>query len=117
MEAGNETHKVVVEATTKDPGTTLRAPTAEAGLAPACKDSCFGDLKLQIWERRYDGSKGKMILDMTSNTAAVEIGGGLRFNTWKGKTSTPDLRGRALSVPVDVDGFFGLASFLKPPGL
>lgn len=52
--------QVVVEVTTKDPGTTLRAPTAEAGLAPACKDSCFGDLKLQIWERRYDGSKGKV---------------------------------------------------------
>lgn len=49
-----------LEATTKDPGTTLRAPTMEAGLAPACKDTCFGDLRLQLWERRYDGSKGKV---------------------------------------------------------
>lgn len=117
MEAENETHKVVVEATTKDPGTTLRAPTAEAGLAPACKDSCFGDLKLQIWERRSNGSKGKVILDVTSNMAAVEVGGGPWFNTWKGKTSTPELLSRALSIPVDVDRFFGLAPFLKPPGL
>lgn len=49
-----------LEATTKDPGTTLRAPTMEAGLAPACKDTCFGDLRLRLWERRYDGSKGKV---------------------------------------------------------
>ncbi|XP_010049096.2 tocopherol cyclase, chloroplastic [Eucalyptus grandis] len=117
MEADNETHKVVVEATIKDRGTTLRAPTVEAGLAPACNDTCFGDLKLQIWERRYDGSKGKLILDVTSNMAAVEIGGGPWFSTWKGKTSTPELLSRALRVPVDVDGFFGLAPFLKPPGL
>lgn len=58
-----------------------------------------------------------MILDVTSNMAAVEIGGGPWFNTWKGKTSTPELLSRALRVPVDVDGFFGLVPFLKPPGL
>jgi hypothetical protein len=52
--------QVELEATTKDPGTTLRAPTAEAGLVPACKDSCFGELRLRMWERRYDGSKGKV---------------------------------------------------------
>lgn len=54
------TGQVELEATTEDPGTTLRAPTSEAGLAPACKDSCFGVLKLQMWERRSDGSKGKV---------------------------------------------------------
>lgn len=52
--------QVELEATTEDPGTTLRAPTAEAGLSQACKDTCFGMLKLQMWERRYDGSKGKV---------------------------------------------------------
>lgn len=52
--------QVELEVTTKDSGTTLRAPTSEAGLAPACKDTCFGDLKLQLWEKRYDGSKGKV---------------------------------------------------------
>ena len=51
-----------LEARTEDPGTTLRAPTLESGLAPACKDTCFGDLKLQIWERKSDGSKGKVTL-------------------------------------------------------
>ena len=52
--------QVELEATTEDPGATLRAPTSEAGLAPACKDTCFGDLRLQLWERRYDGTKGKV---------------------------------------------------------
>lgn len=57
---GVDNEQIELEATTEDSGTTLRAPTAESGLAPACKDTCFGELKLQIWERRYDGSKGKV---------------------------------------------------------
>lgn len=53
-------NQVEVEATAKEPGTPLRAPTTEAGLVTACKDTCFGDLRLQIWERSNDGSKGKV---------------------------------------------------------
>ncbi|XP_071694632.1 tocopherol cyclase, chloroplastic-like [Rutidosis leptorrhynchoides] len=115
--ADNETHKVELEASTKDPGTTLRAPTTEAGFAPACKDTCFGDLTLKLWEKGSDGSKGKLILDVTSNMAAVEVGGGPWFNTWKGKTYTPEILGRVLSLPVDVEGILGLFPLLKPPGL
>ncbi|XP_020536393.1 tocopherol cyclase, chloroplastic isoform X2 [Jatropha curcas] len=115
--AENKSHLVELKATTKDPGTTLRAPTTESGFAPACKDTCFGDLKLQIWERRYDGTKGKMILDVTSDMAAVEVGGGPWFNTWKGKTTTPELLNRALNVPVDVEGIFNFLPLFKPPGL
>ncbi|KAJ9168310.1 hypothetical protein P3X46_019853 [Hevea brasiliensis] len=115
--AENETHLVELEATTKDPGTTLRAPTIEAGLAPACKDTCYGVLKLKLWERRYDGSKGKIILDVTSDMAAVEVGGGPWFNTWKGKTTSPELLSRALRVPLDVDGIFNFLPLFKPPGL
>lgn len=54
------TLQVELEATTEDLGTTLRAPTSEAGLAPACKDTCFGVLRLQLWEKKYDGGKGKV---------------------------------------------------------
>lgn len=117
MSAENETHLVELEATTEDPGTTLRAPTTEAGLAPACKDTCYGDLRLQLWERKQNGSKGKLILDVTSNMAAVEIGGGPWFNAWKGKTTTPEIVKRTLNVPIDVDGIFSLVPLLKPPGL
>lgn len=66
--------QVELEATTEDPGTALRAPTAEAGLAPACKDTCFGNLKLQLWERRYDGSKGKVSLFFTHKQIVSKIG-------------------------------------------
>ncbi|GMY17600.1 tocopherol cyclase, chloroplastic [Fagus crenata] len=113
----NQTHKVELEATTKDLGTTLRAPTSEAGLSPACKDTCFGVLRLQMWERRYDGSKGKIILDVTSDMAALEVGGGPWFSTWKGETSAPELLRQALRVPVDMEGIFGLVPIFKPPGL
>ncbi|KAE8718874.1 hypothetical protein F3Y22_tig00109987pilonHSYRG00146 [Hibiscus syriacus] len=101
-------------------GTTLRAPTVEAGLAPACKDTCSGDLTLKIWEKNAGGSKGKVhvsdmqpILDVKSDMAALEAGGGPWFNTWKGKTTTPEVIENALQVPVDM----GPAPFLKPPGL
>lgn len=115
--AENNTHMVELEATTQDSGTPLRAPTLEAGLAPACRDTCFTVLTLQIWERRYDGSKGKIVLDVTSDMAVAEVGGGPWFNTWKGKTATTELISRALNVPVDVEGFFNLAPLIKPPGL
>lgn len=58
-----------------------------------------------------------MILDVTSNMAAVEVGGGPWFNTWKGKTQTPEAAKQLVGLPVDVDGIFGLTPFLKPPGL
>ncbi|XP_062098762.1 tocopherol cyclase, chloroplastic [Humulus lupulus] len=115
--AENETHMVELEATTEHSGTALRAPTLEAGLAPACKDTCVSELRLQLWERKYDGSKGKAILDVTSDMAAVEVGGGPWFNTWKGKTSSPELVSKALNFPVDVEGFLNLVPPLKPPGL
>ncbi|XP_031373715.1 tocopherol cyclase, chloroplastic [Punica granatum] len=117
MTAENNSHKVELEATTEDPGTTLRAPTAEAGLAPACKDTCFGRLRLQIWEKRYDGSKGKVVLDVTSNMAALEVGGGPWFSTWKGRTNTPELLNRVVGAPIDVESIFSLAPIFKPPGL
>ncbi|KAI3717643.1 hypothetical protein L1987_69394 [Smallanthus sonchifolius] len=115
--ADNGTHKVELEASTKDPGTTLRAPTTEAGLTPACKDTCFADLTLKLWEKGSNGSEGKLILDVTSNMAAVEVGGGPWFNTWKGRTYTPEIINRALNLPVDVDGILGSFPLLKPPGL
>ncbi|MBA0604156.1 hypothetical protein Godav_016835 [Gossypium davidsonii] len=109
--------QVELEATTTDSGTTLRAPTVEAGLTPACLDTCLGDLTLKIWEKNVGGSKGKLILDVKSDMAALEVGGGPWFNTWKGKTTTPEVIKSALQVPIDVEGMFGLAPFLKPPGL
>lgn len=117
ISADNQRHKVELEATTEDLGATLRAPTLESGLAPACKDTCFGDLRLRIWEKRYDGSKGKIILDVTSDMAAVEVGGGPWFNSWTAETSTPEIVKRALNFPVDIEGLLDWVPFLKPAGL
>lgn len=117
ISAENGTHKVELEATTKDPGTTLRAPTVEAGITPVCKDTCYADLRLQLWERKSDGRKGNVILDVTSNMAAVEVGGGPWFNTWKGTANMPDIVSRALTLPVDIEGILGSVPLLRPPGL
>lgn len=116
MSGENKNHLVEIEATTKEPGTALRAPTMEAGLVPACKDTCYGDLKLQMWEKKYDGSKGKIILDTTSNMAAVEVGGGPWFNGWKGTTASPELVNNIVGTQIDVESLFPIP-FLKPPGL
>lgn len=51
--------QVELEGTTKDSGTALLCPT-ESGLAPLCRDTFFGDLKLEIWERTSSGGRGKV---------------------------------------------------------
>lgn len=56
-------------------------------------------------------------MDVTSNMAAVEVGGGPWLDTWKGNTHTPGILRRAVALPVDVEGFFNLVPFLRPPGL
>ncbi|GJN19570.1 hypothetical protein PR202_gb06859 [Eleusine coracana subsp. coracana] len=116
MSGENKNHLVEIEATTTEPGTALRAPTMEAGLVPACKDTCYGDLRLQLWEKKYDGGKGKMILDATSNMAALEVGGGPWFNGWKGTTVTNELVNNIVGTPIDVESLIPIP-FLKPPGL
>ncbi|CAO2825953.1 unnamed protein product [Amaranthus hypochondriacus] len=117
ISADNGSYNVELEATSDNPGTPLRAPTPENGLAVACKDTCFGLLKLQIWERKSDGSKGKVVLEVTSKMAALEVGGGPWFESWKGKTTTPEILSAALRVPVDVESVFNFVPFFKPPGL
>lgn len=56
-------------------------------------------------------------MDVTSNMAAVEVGGGPWFNTWKGQTNTPEIVSQAISIPVDLEGLLDLFPLLKPPGL
>lgn len=58
----------------------------------------------------------QMILDVTSNMAALEVGGGPWFSEWKGTSSSSELVSRALRVPVDVESLVPLP-FLRPPGL
>eukprot|EP01018_Ginkgo_biloba_P015474 Gb_20638 [translate_table: standard] len=115
--AENDLYEVELEATTKSEGTILRAPTTEAGLVPYCKDTCLGNLKLQIWERTKNGQRGKIILDVTSDMAALEVGGGPWYSTWRKQSSTPVILRQVLGFPLDVEEVFNPAPILKPPGL
>ena len=46
-----------VEATCKEPGTRLRAPTVNMGLAPLCTDSFFGNVTVRYWRKGPDGQR------------------------------------------------------------
>lgn len=59
----------------------------------------------------------QVILNVKSDMAALEVGGGPWFSTWKGKTNAPELLKRALTLPVDVEDILGSVPLLKPPGL
>lgn len=117
IKAHTALYEVELEATAKEPGTTLKAPTDEAGLAPFCKDTFSGNLKLEIWERTPAGVRGKVILSVTSDMAALEVGGGPWYSSWKRRSETGSAIKPLLGLPIDVESLFTLAPFLKPPGL
>lgn len=117
MTAHNGLYEVELVATTKSNGSVLRAPTNEAGLVPFCKDTCYGDLKLKIWEHTKNHQRGKVILDVSSDLAALEVGGGPWYNTWKKQSSSPSLLRQLLGLPLDVEEIFNPLPIVKPPGL
>ncbi|CAO2825942.1 unnamed protein product [Amaranthus hypochondriacus] len=63
VSADNGSYKVELEGRTEDKGVMLKAPTPDTGLIDICRDTCSGQLKLHLWERISDGSKGKVILE------------------------------------------------------
>ena len=50
-----------LEGRTEDKGIMLKAPTPDTGLIDICRDTCSGRLKLHLWKRKSDGSKGKVL--------------------------------------------------------
>lgn len=48
MSGKSDDYEALVEATCDGDGTPLRAPTADDGLAPRCRDSFFGRVHLQV---------------------------------------------------------------------
>jgi Tocopherol cyclase len=67
ISARTDDYEAVLEATCDEPGTPLRAPTAKEGLAPFCKDSFFGRVRLRLWERSAAGARGAApIAELTS---------------------------------------------------
>ncbi|CAO2825954.1 unnamed protein product [Amaranthus hypochondriacus] len=117
VSADNGSYKVELEGRTEDKGVMLKAPTPDTGLIDICRDTCSGQLKLHLWERTSDGSKGKVILEATSNMAALEVGGGPWTESWVGRTKTPAILGAALRVPLNMELISNVVPFFNPPGL
>jgi methyltransferase-like protein 6/tocopherol cyclase len=124
--------------------TVLRAPTddAAAGMAPLCRESFKGTVRVSLWERdaaaTWEGSgggggtagwsgggkvgRGRCILDaVESDTAAVEVGGGpWHEEGWSGNAEMREPLGSLAGAPVDVDaiaGFFKRVGVDIVPGL
>lgn len=80
-----------VVAECKQPGVILRAPTQKDGLVYFCRDSFYANITLSLWPLEYDMNSNdwvrgkKPIIDCAKSCqAAVEIGGGPWWTSWKG---------------------------------
>jgi tocopherol cyclase len=115
----------------------LRAPTATNGLAPHCKDTFFGRARLRIWRTgsssssssssRSGGSSGGLsgplpagvpLVDATSDTAALEVGGGPWWAPWRTRAAMLEPFRSLVQLPIDAGAISSLVpDLLKPPGL
>jgi len=77
MQARNAAFEVELRGATARAGTPLRAPT-ENGLAFCCRDTMQGMLTLELRQRG-----GKTLLQATSSTCGLEIGGAPWDKPWK----------------------------------
>lgn len=104
---------------TISPGTPLRAPTANDGLVPYCRDSFFGRVQLTLWRKDGMGRRGAApMATLTSSSAAVEVGGGPWWDTWKATARMQEPFGTLVKLPLDVEGLASLLPRpLQPPGL
>lgn len=97
-------------------GAVLRAPTSSQGLAPFCKDTFFGQCRLRVW-RIVDGRK-EQVLDSSSSTAALEVGGGAWWGAWTAKAEMKEPFKTLVRAPLDLGTIGQLAPrMIKPPGL
>ena len=92
IEGRSDLHEAVIEAECgPEDGTPLRAPTADQGLAPVCKDSFAGKVRLRLWHRK-SGRRAESILDLHSDgkSGAVEVGGSLMDAVGTGEKKSSD---------------------------
>uniref|UniRef100_A0A383VS04 Tocopherol cyclase n=1 Tax=Tetradesmus obliquus TaxID=3088 RepID=A0A383VS04_TETOB len=115
-------YEAVLEATCgADDGAVLRAPTADNGLAPHCKDTFFGKCRLRVWKLDSQGrvpASAAPIVDSQSSTAALEVGGGPWWGPWSAKAKMLEPFRSLVQLPIDVGVISRtLPDLLKPPGL
>jgi tocopherol cyclase len=128
-------YEAVLEASCEDDaGTVLRAPTANNGLAPHCKDTFFGKARLRVWRVGSSGSSGGWggssgglsgplpaglpLYDGSSTTAALEVGGGPWWAPWTAKAAMLEPFRSLVQLPIDAGALSrAIPDLLKPPGL
>eukprot|EP00898_Chlorokybus_atmophyticus_P002292 jgi/Chlat1/3063/Chrsp21S03318 len=110
-------YEVVITATCEpDDGTVLRAPTADKGLSPFCRqvDTFFARCELSLWRRSF-GRRGDAIVNKAvSDLAAVEVGGGPWWTEWRGSTEMQGFQKALIGLPLDPGAIPGP---LRPPGI
>eukprot|EP00878_Enallax_costatus_P029304 GHUV01031756.1.p1 GENE.GHUV01031756.1~~GHUV01031756.1.p1 ORF type:complete len:461 (+),score=103.09 GHUV01031756.1:601-1983(+) len=115
-------YEAVIDATCEPhAGTVLRAPTADNGLAPHCKDTFFGKCRLRVWKLDSSGrvlpGQAPMV-DASSETAALEVGGGPWWSPWSAKAEMLEPFRTLVQLPIDAGTISKtLPDVLKPPGL
>jgi tocopherol cyclase len=129
-------YEALLEASCEDEaGTVLRAPTANNGLAPHCKDTFFGKARLRVWRVGSSSSSsggwgsssgglsgplpaGLPLYDGSSTTAALEVGGGPWWAPWTAKAAMLEPFRSLVQLPIDAGALSrAIPDLLKPPGL
>lgn len=73
-------------------------------------------MNVKLWETNSTG--GKLLLEANSSRAAVEVGGGPWWDTWKGEAQMKEPLKSLIKLPVDVEGLSArLPEPLRPKGL
>ena len=109
---GRELHASLT-ASTDGPGVVLCAPASDGGLRPMCRDAFRGRVRLRI----VDTGTGRVVIDASSIGAALEVGGGPWFGTWKSESNMSEALRAILNLPIVDQLSTSLPSFLLPPGL
>lgn len=69
-------YEAEIEATCDVPGTRLRAPTPDMGLAPFCTDSFSGQLSIRVWRLDSSGAReAAPFIELTSSSGASRTSG------------------------------------------
>jgi tocopherol cyclase len=80
MRAKSDRHRVELTATTPNPGTYVRAPTAH-GLDFVCRDTTNGQITLKLWEKGRNETN-RLLLEAHSNLCCLEVGGAPWSHQW-----------------------------------
>ena len=117
LRARSGRYEAAIKASCTAPGAVLRAPTADQGLAPFCKDTFEGLCRLQLWEVGPTGSR-KLLVDAQSSSAALEVGGGPWWGPWSASADMKEPFRSLVQLPIDVSALSSLLPpQLRPPGV